>query len=196
MKTNTIKTVVLLFVISISLSVTTVYAKQSTNSANKSQFPHLNLLDLLNQKKEDWLESRCQRITKRIDKKIENYDSVKKRYHGINQGIQNRLDNLIKRAQKAGYDVTKLQEDKAQLDDKVKNLEPLYDNYIQKLKDTKSYACGQSEGQFAKSLQEARAELKKLRDAIFDIRTFYQTTIRPDIRALKDQKPTTNEEEK
>lgn len=50
-----------------------------------------------------------------------------------------------------------------------------------------SASGGQSDGQFKNAMVVARAELKKAQDVYKDARAFIRTTIRPDLKVLRDQ---------
>jgi hypothetical protein len=138
--------------------------------------------------KQELIDDRCNQITERVNQKIENYNKNHSNHKGIYSNIQVRLKNLIEKGEAAGYDVSKLKEDLETLNTKVENFQDAYTAFIAKLGETKEHQCGNSQGEFVRTMQQTRTELQRVRESISDIRSFYENTIRPHVLELKEQR--------
>ncbi|MEK7595210.1 MAG: hypothetical protein AAB443_01260 [Patescibacteria group bacterium] len=144
--------------------------------------------------KEQFVENKCDVATKRIDTKINAFDQNKARHIERYNLLKDKIKNFIDRAKAKGLNTSKLEADLATLDEKIKKFATDYANYIKELRDTKAFACGNSEGQFKQALSEAREAMKKVHEDAKDIRHFYTQTIKEDLKALRQQlKNTTTE---
>lgn len=131
------------------------------------------------------LKIHCENVTTSIDLVINRYNNNKGRQKSAYDAVQ----TLITILKTKGYDTTKLEADFNQLMNLVKNFENDYSTFMSTLESSKNFICGNSEGQFLKSLQEARNLIPLLRQNTLEIRNYYQSTIRPDIQQLKKQTP-------
>ncbi len=138
------------------------------------------------------LEAACQRITSVIDSRISSYDTHKQEHIQRYDNIVNRVTELVSKLTDKGYDVSKLTTDLHTLNGMIKDFATDYTNFINTLKDAKQFACGNSQGQFAAKVEEARTYLKQAREQAVAIRSFILETIKPDLQALKGQHPATN----
>ncbi len=136
-------------------------------------------------------EERCARITKKIENKTTGFDENKDRHYNAYKNLDDRLTKLSAKLKAKGYDVTELDADRVVLDEKISKFLTDYTAYMAKLGETKDYACGHSDGEFKGKLAEARALLKTVREDSQDIKNYFLNTIRPDIKKIRDQKPTT-----
>lgn len=139
----------------------------------------------LEQAEKRW-EYRCQNIEKRIDFIITRFDNNKERHIRHYNRMRDRIQFIINRLTEKGYDTAKLKEDLQTFNDMIKDLAADYSSFINKLRETQDYVCGHSEGQFKAKLEEAMALLKIVHEDVLRIRHFYQTTIRADIKDLKN----------
>ena len=104
------------------------------------------------------------------------------------QAMHDRLASLVTRISTQGYDTTKIKVDLATLNQQIAEFTTAYNAYTTGLSTTQQYACGQSEGKFLSTLESTRSKLKELRTKAAAIQNFYQTVIRKDVVALKQQK--------
>jgi hypothetical protein len=155
----------------------------SDNKPNK--MPPLNL--------EKFNEKRCEIITKRIDDKLNNFNENHFKHKNLHNNIREKLNRIITLAKEKNLDVSKLEEDLQTLDAKIKVFNDAYLTYIDKLKTTKDYVCGNSEGEFIKKVVDASQELKTIRIASQDIKDFFQNTLKQDIKDLRNQISETEE---
>lgn len=130
---------------------------------------------------------KCKLIEANVETKTSRFDSNKAMHQEQYTQMKERLNNLVTQLKAKGLDTTKLETDVATLNTKTDKFVTDYEAYITKLKDTKAYACGHSDGEFRSALQLARTAILPVRQDVIDIRSFYQTTIRPDLIALRTQ---------
>jgi hypothetical protein len=138
------------------------------------------------------VEERCQAMTQRIETAIARFNNNKDGHTTRYLKIAEHLKNINEKLTAKGYDTTKTEADYKILNEKIVKASADYSTFISKLGETKQYACGQSQGQFRTALQAAKAQLKIYREDVADIRNYYQTVVRPDAQALRDQHPTSS----
>lgn len=131
--------------------------------------------------------AKCDMITTRIDTITARYSNNKDAHIKRYQDLKDKVSKIIDKVDGKNVDTAKLKTDLQTLDEKIKLFAKDYDDYINLLNDTKSYACGKSEGEFKASLEKTRNAAKKLKQDELEIRNFIQTTIKPDIQDIKDQ---------
>lgn len=136
------------------------------------------------------VQQRCEKRTQVIDARISKFNTNKEKHINNYNSMKQKLTNLIAKLQAKGYDVSKLQADGKTWDEKVKKYAADYAAFIAKMTETKNYVCGESEGNFASALNQARQLLVVVKQSALDMRTFHLTVIRPDMQALRSQKPT------
>lgn len=132
-------------------------------------------------------QGRCDLVTRRIDQRINLYNATKTQREAFYQRRAAEWNNLIKRLEAAGIDATTLNNDLAMLNQKVKELSDLYQQFIDKLMAARSLPCGQSEGAFAQAVKDSSTILKQVRLKMIEIETFINTTVRNDLVALRKQ---------
>lgn len=164
--------------------------KTGTNENNQSGEPFSDLKDKVKQQRDAWIARKCELLTTSIDSRVTKFDENKNTHIEKYQRIKTSLQAIITKLEAKGYDVSELKEDLQTLDNKIKNFASDFAAFIEKLKATKSYACGESDGDFANALESAKSEIDTVRKDAEDIREFYRTVIRPDVEALKEQKHT------
>jgi hypothetical protein len=135
------------------------------------------------------ISDRCQDVNKRIDTRVAAYDNNKGRHQEQHRKMVEHFQTIISRLETNGYDVVKLKADAKVLDEKIVTFGKTYTAFVDQLKVARGLTCGYSEGQFLTEMSKARDLLKKVQDASQDVRNYYQTVIRPDIKAVRDQKP-------
>jgi len=138
--------------------------------------------------RQQFTAERCAKIQERIGTKTTNFDNGKVKHMSVYTNMKNRISKFIARFKKAGYDVAKIEADLKTLEDKITKFSDDYAAYVAKLKETKSFACGHSEGDFKGILLESKTLLKTVHQDAADIRTFVHNTIKADIMALRGQK--------
>jgi hypothetical protein len=137
-------------------------------------------------------EERCARIQERVDSKIALFEEKKKSHAAVYENIKKRISAVIEKASAKGYDTAELKSDLTVLEEKIATFTNDYASYLSKIKGSKNFTCGHSEGDFKGELVEARALLKTVHTDAQDIRNYVKNTIKPAIKALKDQKVESN----
>jgi len=132
-------------------------------------------------------EDRCKLISERIDFNVKRFEDSKNDHVTNYQNAKKRTEEVIARLKKEGADTTKLEQDLVKLNTLITQFASDYNAYITALKSAKTFQCGNSEGQFKKSLEDARALLIKAKQSALAVREYYQSTIRPDIQEIKKQ---------
>lgn len=143
----------------------------------------------IQEKKLDRLERRCDIVTSRIDARINRYKEHNDDVEARMSRITERTNDFISRLESKGYDVSTVRTDLQTLEEMRNTRRSLYTAFISELEQTKQFDCGSSEGAFKTALGEGRTALILWRDQIKANREFIRTTLRPDLQALKEQKP-------
>jgi chromosome segregation ATPase len=139
------------------------------------------------EKREENQEQRCEVAEGRIDNKINKFDENKENHVERYRHIKEAVSNLVTRLKEKGLDTGNLEKYLTELDSKIKDMASDYQTFIDKLKATKSFACGNSNGDFLAALNEAKsARLTVWQDAV-EIRKYIIETIRPEMKRLRDQ---------
>lgn len=137
-------------------------------------------------------EERAKRITERIELIIARFDNNKERHIATYNAVKDKLQAAIAKLEASGYDVSVLKADLQTLDGMVVKFAQDYAAMIDFLRAAEQYAPYESQGQFQQAIQQARAQLRVVRQDALDIRTYYQTVIRHDIQSVKNQKPSSS----
>jgi gas vesicle protein len=128
----------------------------------------------------------CKAVEARVKEKIDRFDFSKGRHVTAYTNLQNRLSKFVTRMQEAGLDTTKLNADIAVLNQKIAKLSTDYAAFVKKLRETSLLACASTS--FTGGMKESRTLLKKVQDDVKDIHAYFQSTIKPDMEALKSQR--------
>lgn len=128
---------------------------------------------------------RCSVVTQRVELITSRYKNNKDRYINAYQRIETNVTKFVTKLKSNGYDVAKLETDLTELRTMIKNAGQYYDQFQTGLNNSKSYACGNSQGDFKVALNTARENLRLARAEMLKIRTFIQTTLREDLQAMR-----------
>ena len=140
-------------------------------------------------KKEKLAEEKCLRVQERIQNKEGNLEQVKEKHMSVYSNMVARIQKFIDRFKTAGLNTTKIEADLVTLQAKIEEFKTAYANYSAKFKESKTAACGDTEGGLRGKLVDARAELKITHDIAADIREYMRTVILVDLKELKAQMP-------
>lgn len=182
-----------LFAIIVPISIPVFAESESETSFPNNVERKQERMEKLNEKKEDFAEKReerkterCEQITNSMDRRISNYENSKTQHITRYKNVKERLTNLINRLDKKDYDTTTLKEKLNVLDEKIKNAEGIYVNFIAKLKEARDVECGNSQGIFLEKMKEAKEVLVQFRAAIADIRNYIKSEIKPELEKVKE----------
>lgn len=140
-------------------------------------------------RRENRVANRCQRLTARIQNRIQNFETNRERHRERYQFLAGRLADAVARLKAKGYDTAALEAHLQEYNGLVGNYAEQYAGFIDALRETANYACGESEGAFAGVLRTAHEKLEIARQTRVQIRNYYRQTIRPEIIALRRQQP-------
>jgi hypothetical protein len=138
------------------------------------------------EKREEKTDAACERMEERIANKITNFDNTHKMHVRQYEMMKEKIGKVILEMSAKGKDVSKLRTDLATLNTKIEKFNTDRVAFIDALKKTQEYACGDSQGAFKDALTAAQAKHKTVLADEKDIRSFYNTTIRADLKALRD----------
>ncbi len=133
-----------------------------------------------------FIENRCEIVSLNIDNRINRYNTNKQRHVERYTEIKNKIAETLTKLETQGIDVTGLREDLKMLDSMIIEFAQTYTKVIEQLEFAKTYACGDSEGQFREAVQAAQQNLISARNKAADIITFIRTTIKTDLQNLRD----------
>gem|GEM_PF-1351811 len=129
----------------------------------------------------------CKNIEEKVTQKITRFDENKDKHLKAYKNLDNRLSKFAIRLKERGFDTQKLETDLSTVEVKIQKADSDYTAFINKLKESQSYACGKSQGEFVKRLAEARKLLKTFRDDTAEIRNYFVNVIRKDLMDLRQQ---------
>jgi hypothetical protein len=134
------------------------------------------------------LEVKCDAIENRIDAHLTRFNANKTRHATQYQKLKEGFRELISTLSAKGYDVTSLQADAKVLDEKILKFATDYKAFADQLGKARLLSCGESEGAFKTEMQKARDLLSVVNQSSQDVRQYYQTVIKADVQALRQQK--------
>lgn len=133
------------------------------------------------------VEYKCDIVTERVDMLTARYQNNKDGYQQRYQEIATKISDALARLEAKGYDVSTVKADLAVFNQKLMKFSTDFAQFQNMLGGTKGYACGNSNGDFLGELQRSREQLRVVRQDSLELRSYYQTTLRPAIQDLKDQ---------
>ncbi len=128
---------------------------------------------------------KCARMTKRIDQRINKYNSNAD--HTRLMRLQTRLSEVITKFKAKGFDTSQLEADLATLKTKTDVCRVAYGQFIAKLALTKNFVCGDTQGQFRAALRDSRVEMAAAQVPCKDARSFMDKVVIPDLRAFRQK---------
>jgi len=141
------------------------------------------------EKKEEHVQTRCEKVLGRIDTRISNYEKNKNRHTNVYSNVVEKLTDISQKLEDKGYDVAQLTEDLGEFDALALEYAAAYDEFIALLGATKDHECGESEGAFKDALKSSGEQLKTVKTKRHNVRAFYTQTIREDIKDIRVQTP-------
>lgn len=140
--------------------------------------------------KKEFLEQRikqkCSLVTSRVELIITRYDNNKERHIKRYKKAIERLKNANQKLKELGCNTSKVESDYQKLNSMIIEFAKEYNAFIEYLRNTQNYICGESHGDYLKSLNQARNQLMVARQISLNARNFYQSTIRKDLLGLKE----------
>lgn len=128
----------------------------------------------------------CENIEERINQKIILFDNTHKMHIRQYELMKKKISKTILEKDADGKNVDALRSHLAILNTKIDKFSTDRLAYLEALKEIRNYPCGDSDGAFKEAVQAAQAKHAIVIADAKDIRSYYMTTIRADLRALKD----------
>ena len=117
----------------------------------------------------------CQGTNNRVAGRMKMYEDNRDPHLNRFKNIVRTLEKVINISESKGYDTLDLEADLETLNAMIKKFQDDYALFVQKLKDTRNYTCGHSEGRFKQALKEAKDQLKVVRQDIENIKVIVKT---------------------
>ncbi len=143
--------------------------------------------DDLRQQRDELQDKGCERVELEIETRMARYDNNQGRNDRRFELLQTRLTKAAAAFAEQGYDTTALESATAELLTKIVQNRAEYATFITMLESAQEYACGESEGQFRQAMEDARMQLREVRQATAEIRNQYQTEVRSALVDLREQ---------
>ena len=120
-----------------------------------------------------------------IANKIDDFENKALSHNDTYSRLIDRLTERINKWEGYGYDVDELNDDLDSLNDLVDKYNTDYATFIDLLDEARDISCDGT--LYPDQIQEAKDAIKVVRQDVVDIRSLYQTQIRPHILDLKEQ---------
>lgn len=130
------------------------------------------------------VENRCDVAYTRIDARLKNYALRKDNHIGYYQQARLRWQALLEMAEKNGKDVSELKKDLIEFDVMLNATSNQYAAFATTLEEAKTADCGDSNGVFKGLVDESKTELKLFREKVAGLKSFVESQIKPDLKAL------------
>ncbi len=182
---------VLAFAPSVFLPVS-VSAQQQNNPVDTIQQNRQDLQEDIQNAKEDAqearqqnVEQRCEIATSRIDTITQKYEQNRLRYVNRYNNLIQRLENLVEFLQTKEIDPAGLPAQIEQIRVMTQEFNNLMQQTMNAANETKTLACGESEGAYLNKLQESRQYLLQARAEAVEINNYFVTNVVPELEAIK-----------
>ena len=129
----------------------------------------------------------CVHLEEKIDTKVARFHEHKGSHANKYQKLKERLERIVSGLEDKGYDVGNLKEDLVELNRLIEEYAQLYTDFIDSLRYTRGFACGKLDEDFRDKMGESKEKLRLLKEKRAEIREFYKTVIREDLKELRKQ---------
>lgn len=126
----------------------------------------------------------CERTTTRIETRLQKYESNQEKWAARHNGVIKRLTNLADKLASRGCEVTQLRADIVSYQTLMDQFAASFRVFHESLQGTRQYACGESQGQFATQLSQARTQLTVVKTNALALQNFFKNTLRLHLRAV------------
>lgn len=128
----------------------------------------------------------CENIEERIAQKIAHFDSTHRLHVRQYELMKEKIGKVILEKGAEGKNVDSLREHLAVLNTKIEKFNTDRTAFIAALKNVRQHECGESDGAFKEAVEAAQEKQKIVVADTKDIRSYYTTVIRADLKALRD----------
>ena len=155
---------------------TTIEDKRAQVTAKRLEFQ---------EKEEAMAAEKCKNLETKIATRVSRYENNGQMLQKVYGNMKTRLDRLSAKLKTAGADTSKLDTDLAALYAKIDKLYADQALFMITLKETQTFVCGKSEGEFKGKIDQARKVPEIIKQDREDIKTLFQTTIKADLQAIR-----------
>jgi uncharacterized pyridoxal phosphate-containing UPF0001 family protein len=131
------------------------------------------------------IAKKCEIIKTNVDRLISNYNSKHENQVQKYKEIAGKISNTLDILKNKGIDVSNLQAKLNELNSKIVEFSNLRTEFQNKLNETKTLSCGDSQGAYKTAVQSARDTLKQMKSKAIEIRDFVKNDIRNEIKNIK-----------
>jgi len=133
-------------------------------------------------------KARCDRVKSRVDERVNIYNARRDFYQKRHDLAVQRADEIIKRLEGKGYDLTKIKADREQLTKLRNEFVTLHEKLVQSLVDLRTSTCnGANKAEFDAKLQAFQESLRLQREKAKEISSYIKNTLIPDIKDLRNK---------
>lgn len=130
------------------------------------------------EKRSETIQARCERVTAKINNRLnlyqENKDKYYHRYQGYRQQVEAKMDVLKNR----GCDTSQIEADLPIFDQKLSDFAASFREFHNTLQGSRAYVCGESQGKFAENVSQSRLEFQVMRQQALALQQFVQNTFK------------------
>jgi hypothetical protein len=134
------------------------------------------------------VEKRCTIVTSNITKLTNRYDVIHPAHVARYQKLAENLKQADERLTQLGFDTNQVKTKLVELDAMVVKLSGMIKQLDLLLEESKTLACGESEVAYKAKVEEARNQMKLIRDYAQDIKKFVNSDVRPAMQELRSQR--------
>jgi len=127
----------------------------------------------------------CEQVGIRIDWHLERYEERRDDFVERVNRARERLKDINQKLKDQGCDTSQLEADYQSLGSQLSVWVNDYNVFVNLLNESKTLACGESQGAYKDKVNQARNQLITVREKGMEMKNFYSETIRPDVEALK-----------
>lgn len=185
--------IIVLFIFSLTFVLPVLALENSTSG---EEFTPKELKEVQTQRKsvsEDLKiklrEQRCERVTERVDNRINGFNKNKEKHVVKYTNLQKRANKIITELKKLKFDVTVLENDMKTYDSLVKDFLAKYNKFVDSVKGAKLIACDDKDNSngFKTQVEVSRNYLKDTRESAKAIHVFVKNTLKPHFMEMKSQ---------
>lgn len=137
--------------------------------------------------KTDLKATKCENKTARIDAHINKINNAIDKQAAIYTKHDAKVDAIIAQAKAAGIDTSKAEADVSNWEAQTLAIKTQRTQILGELNALKNLQCSDQQAQFKQTLANIKIELANLRSLQAAKKAFYNSTIRPDLQAIKVQ---------
>ena len=131
--------------------------------------------------------AKCESLTSKIDSHITKITSGINKQTAIYDKHDAKISELIAKAKEAGVDTSKAEADLQTWKDQTAAIKDGRSQVVANLTTIKGQQCSDQKDQYKQGLENAKSQLRSLRDLQNQKKAFYRSTIKPDLQAIREQ---------